>query len=304
MVQSNSFHSNNTEVANLAIPVIVLKKKKKPIPSRNSLCFKSMTPVQYISATLCAHQSTRLWAAVLGHLTLCPFKERAVGQSSEAFYSLGRGEICTPYPTETIFVIRCFRVWSQCIDIWMEFCPSFLSILKIPMKLLPYGFCFSEKAVPSQSCSWPHAATRTLLHSSSFLWLHPSLPSTAPLPYAGNGTCVHPGPHCCFLPAVILFLPTLLRETSWSSLRFLHWLLTLEICCSCSIDITFTKISTDTLALKPLESSASQQHFAVLTSPCWLEWFASFGFQATMWLPSQLPNSSFSRYCSSSKPPK
>lgn len=115
------------------------------MPSRNSSCFKSMTPMQYVSATLCAHQSMRLWADVLGHLTLCPFRGRAKGQSSKVVYSLGRGEIYTPYPTENLFVIRCFRVWSQCIGIWIEFCQSVLSILKIPMKLLHYGVCFSEK---------------------------------------------------------------------------------------------------------------------------------------------------------------
>lgn len=268
------------------------------MPSRNSSCFKSMTPMQYVSATPCAHQSTRLWAAVLGHLTLCPFRERAKGQSSKVVYSLGRGEIYTPYPTENLFVIRCFRVWSQCIGIWIEFCQSILSILKIPMKLLHYGICFSEKQYhPNHVLDLRLLLGPYSIHQpfSGFIHLSPPL-------LLSHKQTVAP----VSLPALTaaLYL-TLLHETSWSSLRFLHWLLTLEICCFCSIDITFTKIFTDTLIIKPLESPASQRHFAVLTSPFLLEWFASFGFQATVsWLPSQLPNSSFHRYRSSSKPPK
>lgn len=63
---------------------------KKPIPSRSSSRFKSMTPVWRVRAQLCARRSVRLWAAVSGCLTLCPLKE-------------GRRDMCTVSHGECVY---------------------------------------------------------------------------------------------------------------------------------------------------------------------------------------------------------
>lgn len=57
IIQSNNFNSNNTEIENLAMPVMFLKK---PIPSGNSSCIKSVTLMQYVIVKLCVHQSARI----------------------------------------------------------------------------------------------------------------------------------------------------------------------------------------------------------------------------------------------------
>lgn len=121
VVQPKDFHSNNTGMANWAIPVIVWKK---PTLLRNSSCFKCLSPRWYVSTTLCARRSVRPAAAVPENLT-APLKEEAMGQSSGVFCSLGGGETCAAHPTDNVFVTECFRVWLQCVDTWIGlFVPS------------------------------------------------------------------------------------------------------------------------------------------------------------------------------------
>lgn len=93
---------------------------------------------------------------------------------------------------------------------------------------------FSEEAVPSPSCSWPHASTRTFLRSLSCC--HPHLPSQLLLPSATL--------FCFPFPQNFLesFTPPTVTSYPWNPLLLVFWNL-------------FSKISSDILLIKLKEPS-------------------------------------------------
>lgn len=293
MVQSNRYHSHNTKVANLAIPVIILGKKKKANTMKEFFVFQ-----KHESNAVC--QCHTVCPSVSETLSCCARACNPLSIRRESRGTVLRGSLLFRKRGDayTISHRECIRdkMFQGMIPVHRH--------LNWILSVIPFQLKNTYETAPLWLLLFWESSTIPIMFLTSCCYedLTPFTTRLSP-PLLLSHTCVHPGPRCCSLPAVILFLP--LHEASWSSFHFLHWLLTLEICCFYSVDVTFTKISADTLILKLSESSASQRHFAVLTSPFLLERFASFGFQATVsWLPSQLPDASFPRYCSSSQPPK